>query len=72
MAHDRSVHNVTDPKVKLGWEPYTYRVTRNAVAQFACHTERELQVWLKSRRLKVSRWSGWRGGVRTALLNEAN
>lgn len=67
-AHDRRVYNAEDPKIRLGWKPYTYRGTRNAVSWFACHTDEQLAVELRLYGLKVKSWGEWRDGVRTTQL----
>lgn len=67
--HDRRVYNA-GPDVGLGWRPYTFRATRGAVAQFACHTDGELGTQLRKRGLRVVAWTPWRDGVRSARLSD--
>jgi hypothetical protein len=69
-THDRRVYNAQPPTM-LGWKPYTYRATRSAVSQFACHEDWQLKAQLKRHGLKVKAWTEWRDGVRTAQLIEA-
>lgn len=69
LEHDRRVYNV-GPGVELGWTPYTHRVTRNSVSQWATVGEVEFERTLKARHLKVVEWSPWHNGVRFARLVE--
>lgn len=44
-AHTRRTHSVPD-HVMLGWTPYRFTVTRDAIAECAFHTEPEFAAWL--------------------------
>lgn len=68
-SFDRRAYGVTSPE-RLGWTPYTYRVTYGAVAQWAGHTAEEFARFLSTNRLAEPTWSAWNNGIRYATLIE--
>ena len=67
--HERMVVGLTDrPEVRLGWKPYTVRVTTyGATPHTAFHSVRALKRWLAGRRLKLRR--SQRGAARYSVAS---
>lgn len=64
-AHTRRVYSVPD-HVGLGWKPYRFTVTRDAIADRAFHTEPEFAAWLTHVWAPALEWSDCGDGLRIA------
>jgi hypothetical protein len=67
LEHEKRIRNL-GPEIGLGWTPYNYLVTRGAISQWACHTEDELNRWLRTKHFNSPQWTSWSNGIRSAWL----
>jgi hypothetical protein len=69
-AHTRRSMNIP-ANCLLGWVPYNYLITRNAISHTAFHKAQDFDQWRLANGFAPPAWGEWSNGIRSAFLEPA-